>query len=315
MPREAAKEFDVFICHASEDKLEAATPIAEALRAKNYEVWYDQFVLTLGDSLRQKIDEGLARSRFGVVILSASFFEKDWPRKELDGLAAKEIGGVKVILPVWHRIGVEEITSPSPMLAGRLAVSTSRGIAVVVDEIVKAIGSPRCNERAPDRTSSTPALPGKVSSVENLRALRDGAVRLGGLEHVADDVTVPITAYPSLLEVLVYPATKPPTTRAISLAPGQSVDLRFKDTVVGVGFYYKQGLYPSNFNIYYHDGSQKVVAGKGYYPETEFFGELSANPIDRIIVQTQAAGTFTLTGVYVFAKKKHARLLGESSKR
>jgi hypothetical protein len=57
-----------------------------------------------------------------VVILSKHFFEKDWPERELDGLASKEIKGKKVILPVWHGIGFEEVRNYSPMLADRLAI-------------------------------------------------------------------------------------------------------------------------------------------------------------------------------------------------
>ena len=70
------EEWDVFISHASEDKEAIATPLAEALQANGLRVWYGDFSLRLGDSLRQSIDRGLARSRFGVVILSARFFEK-----------------------------------------------------------------------------------------------------------------------------------------------------------------------------------------------------------------------------------------------
>ncbi len=51
-------------------------PLAESLRKENVEVWYDEFSLKLGDSIRQSIDKGLRQSRFGVVVLSKSFFEK-----------------------------------------------------------------------------------------------------------------------------------------------------------------------------------------------------------------------------------------------
>jgi len=37
-------------------------------------VWFDEAVLELGDSFRRKIDEDLARSRYGIVILSPRFF-------------------------------------------------------------------------------------------------------------------------------------------------------------------------------------------------------------------------------------------------
>jgi len=96
---------DVFISHASEDKDVIARPIAEELLRRGRSVWFDEFELTLGDSLRRSIDRGLAESRFGLVILSPSFFAKQWPQRELDGLTTREIAGsTKVILPVWHEV-------------------------------------------------------------------------------------------------------------------------------------------------------------------------------------------------------------------
>ena len=65
----ATKLHDVFICHASEDKDEFVRPLAEALRAHHLEVWYDEFALEVGDSLREAIDRGLAASRYGIVVL------------------------------------------------------------------------------------------------------------------------------------------------------------------------------------------------------------------------------------------------------
>jgi hypothetical protein len=118
---------DVFISHATEDKEEVARPLAEALRELGLRVWYDELELKIGDSLRRKIDSGLARSRFGIVILSPSFFEKNWPQYELDGLVAKEQQhGQKVILPLWHKLSKDEVMRFSPTLADRIALSTSQ---------------------------------------------------------------------------------------------------------------------------------------------------------------------------------------------
>src|SRR5690606_41724243 len=64
------REHDVFISHASEDKDEIVRPLAIALRNAGLSVWYDEFELKIGDSLRQKIDKGLSKSRFGIVVLS-----------------------------------------------------------------------------------------------------------------------------------------------------------------------------------------------------------------------------------------------------
>ncbi len=138
-----AKQLDAFICHAGEDKTAAALPLAERLRAMGYEVWYDNFMIKMGDSLRRKIDEGLVRSRFGVVILSRAFFAKEWPQKELDGLVAREIAGVKVILPVWHGIDAAGVVAKSPTLADRVAARMEEGLDEVVRKIVEVLGPPR----------------------------------------------------------------------------------------------------------------------------------------------------------------------------
>ena len=81
--------YDAFICHASEDKELLVRPLAENLVEHGFDIWYDEFELTVGDSLRQSIDRGLASSRFGIVILSPAFLGKNWPQYELNGLTAR----------------------------------------------------------------------------------------------------------------------------------------------------------------------------------------------------------------------------------
>jgi len=119
-------DWDVFISHAWEDKEDIARPLAEALRRKGLRVWYDEFTLRVGDSLRHSIDHGLANSRYGVVILSPSFFAKEWPQKELDGLVAREVSGERVILPVWHNITADQIREYSPTILERPAPAEQR---------------------------------------------------------------------------------------------------------------------------------------------------------------------------------------------
>lgn len=129
---------DVFISHASEDKAEIARPLAEALVQRGLSVWFDEYELTLGDRLRQKIEEGLRVSRFGVTILSDNFFRKKWPQEELDALFALEKESKK-ILPVWHQLSAIDIARYSPMVASRLAISTEKGVDAVADAIVRAV--------------------------------------------------------------------------------------------------------------------------------------------------------------------------------
>lgn len=122
---ETPKHFDFFISHASEDKDEFVRPLAEALQSIGVTVWYDDFQLKVGDSLRRSIDKGLGNSRFGVVVLSKAFFAKNWPQYELDGMFAREMSGVKVILPVWHLVTKDEVLKFSPTLADRVALNSS----------------------------------------------------------------------------------------------------------------------------------------------------------------------------------------------
>jgi len=133
------KKWDVFISHTSEDKNEIARPLAEALRTKGVSVWYDDFSLKIGDSLRASIDYGLANSRYGVVILSKRFFEKHWPVQELNGLASREVNSKKVILPIWHKVGFDEVREFSPTLADRLAAKSEQGLEGLVEQIVAVL--------------------------------------------------------------------------------------------------------------------------------------------------------------------------------
>lgn len=134
--------WDVFISYASEDKDTIVRPLAHALQNRGLAVWFDEFELRIGDSLRRRIDHGLANSRFGVVVLSQHFFTKGWPNYELDGLVTKGIDGDQVMLPIWHNISKSEVITFSPSLADKLARNTAmHTVDEIADEIAKVIRS------------------------------------------------------------------------------------------------------------------------------------------------------------------------------
>ena len=135
--------FDVFISHTSEDKDEVVRPLATALRDAGLIVWFDEFELRIGDSLRRKIDKGLASSRFGVVVLSRTFFGRGWPEYELDGLVTRTVSGEQLLLPVWHDVTKREVMNYSPSLADRVARSTAtHTVEEIAAEIVDVIRNP-----------------------------------------------------------------------------------------------------------------------------------------------------------------------------
>ena len=137
---DASKEYDVFVAHASEDKEAVVRPLAHALRADGLAVWYDEFELNMGDSLRRKIDHGLATSRFGIVVLSQAFIGKGWTNYELDGMVTRAVDGQQILLPIWHNISKDEVSAYSPSLADRVARSTAtHGVEEIAAEIAGLI--------------------------------------------------------------------------------------------------------------------------------------------------------------------------------
>jgi hypothetical protein len=98
---------DIFICHAGEDKDEIVRPMVEAFTQAGISCWYDEAEIQWGDSITQKVNEGLAMSRYVVVVFSSAFMHKNWPQRELNAVLNQEAstGEVKV-LPLL--VGSEE---------------------------------------------------------------------------------------------------------------------------------------------------------------------------------------------------------------
>ncbi len=128
-------QWDIFISHATEDKESVAIPLAKELSKYPIKVWIDNQELKIGDSLMAKINEGIAKSRFGVVILSPSFFAKEWTERELDMLFMKSGKNNVVILPVWHNVTLEDVKSYNLYIASKLGIPTSKGLDYVAAEI------------------------------------------------------------------------------------------------------------------------------------------------------------------------------------
>jgi hypothetical protein len=89
------KRWDLFVSYASEDRDSVAAPLVDHLQRAGLRIWFDNEELRIGDSLRERIDEGLANSRFGVLIISPNFLRKQWPKREFNALWALEEGGAR----------------------------------------------------------------------------------------------------------------------------------------------------------------------------------------------------------------------------
>ncbi|HUU45887.1 MAG TPA: toll/interleukin-1 receptor domain-containing protein [Acidobacteriota bacterium] len=132
--------YDVFVCHASEDKDGFVRDLARELSTNNVAVWYDEFSLKPGDSLRESIDSGLSQSRFGVVVLSAAFFQKSWPQWELNGLVQRQTSSdTRLIIPVWLNVDDRDVRAFSPSLADVYAIHARQGVSSVVGRLLAVI--------------------------------------------------------------------------------------------------------------------------------------------------------------------------------
>lgn len=94
------EEFDVFICHASEDKEKVALPLHEACKELGVNAFIDKVHIKWGDSLTEKINHALGRSKFVIAILSSDSIGKTWPAKELNAALARELAGKQKVLPL-----------------------------------------------------------------------------------------------------------------------------------------------------------------------------------------------------------------------
>jgi hypothetical protein len=130
---------DLFICHASADKDHFVTVLARKLQERGLTIWYDEFSLRVGDSIRRAIEEGIRSSDAGLVVLSPHFFSREWPQRELDALISLEISGKKRVLPIWLNIDGEAIARFSPLLADRKAIVATSDLDSLVQEIEEAL--------------------------------------------------------------------------------------------------------------------------------------------------------------------------------
>lgn len=141
--------WDVFISHASEDKAEVARPLADLLHEMGLRIWLDEQQLSLGDSLSRKINDGLAMSRFGVLVLSKTFLDKDYPQREMQALLARQAADERYILPVLHKVDHSLLLRRVPLLGDLLSVSTDTGLNSVATAIQRAVaGLPLASPRA-----------------------------------------------------------------------------------------------------------------------------------------------------------------------
>jgi hypothetical protein len=132
-----------FISHDSKDKDDLVRALAKELMGQMVPVWYDEFSLKVGDSLRASIERGLKEAHRCIVILSPAFLANGgWGKAEFDSIFTREILEQKnVILPVWHNVTKQEVYEYSPRLADKVALHSSMGVKELAGTLAGVIKS------------------------------------------------------------------------------------------------------------------------------------------------------------------------------
>lgn len=132
--------FDVFLCHAWDDRKGAAKDLSDLLTANDVKVWFSEKEVALGVPLLRAIDKGLAKSRAGIVLVTPAFLK----RLDAEGIADKELSALlarEQLVPVVHGTTFDALRDVSPLLASRSGLSTAEDsmaeIAVKIGELVK----------------------------------------------------------------------------------------------------------------------------------------------------------------------------------
>lgn len=139
--RSAAEKPLAFISHDSTDKATLVRELALELTKLNCPVWYDEYSLKVGDSLRSNIEKGLKEAHKCILILSPAFLANEgWGKAEFDSIYTREIHEKKnVILPVWHNVGKDDVYKYSPRLADKVGLDSSIGISQLAAKLRSAV--------------------------------------------------------------------------------------------------------------------------------------------------------------------------------
>lgn len=132
--------YDAFISYASEDKEQFVKPLFKILKNLGINSWFDEISLEVGKSIRQSIDKGLKETKYGIIIFSKNFFDKNWTNYELNGFITRYNSGENLIIPIWYEISKEEVAKFSPSLADLYALSfPDKSLIEISYEILKKI--------------------------------------------------------------------------------------------------------------------------------------------------------------------------------
>ncbi|CAN5832971.1 hypothetical protein BH11BAC7_BH11BAC7_33330 [soil metagenome] len=177
--------YDVFISHAFEDKNAFANELALALKKQGLKVWYSGSELKLGDSIMDSVNNALKAATYGIVIISPIYLEKQWAMSELKALFAQEADRNR-ILPILHNITIDEIKNDLPILADRYAISSGKGLQIIVNKVMQVVKGKRkyTVKKAKPGTAKSGTAKKKNKKTSETKNTNTGFIALGGTMNI-----------------------------------------------------------------------------------------------------------------------------------
>ena len=121
------RKYDLFISHASKDKISYVEGLKQTLDKLGLSIFYDKDSIEWGDRWKEKILEGVEESEFAIIVVSENFFGREWTEKELaEFLNRQNDSGQKIILPILHNITYAQLEEKYPNLADIQAISSQQ---------------------------------------------------------------------------------------------------------------------------------------------------------------------------------------------
>ncbi|RWI48090.1 MAG: TIR domain-containing protein [Mesorhizobium sp.] len=138
----------VYLAHGSPDHKTLARPLAERLMQNGIEVWLDAWEIGSGDSVRQKMDQGLGNCTHFVVLLTPTSIGRPWVETEIDVGFVRAVEGHSKFIGLRIGVGVSQL---SPFLQSRRCPELDLSDTAAVDELIAELHG---ISRKPPRGSS-----------------------------------------------------------------------------------------------------------------------------------------------------------------
>jgi CheY-like chemotaxis protein len=124
----------VFISYSSKDR-----PFAEKLAAKlldhGWQVWYDQWEIKVGDSIIERIEQGITSSSYLIILLSEASVTSKWVQEEIHAAFVRQLEGKESkVLPAL----IEDCNIP-PFLRSKKYADFRSSFDEGIQQIVMAI--------------------------------------------------------------------------------------------------------------------------------------------------------------------------------